>query len=136
MSPEDSLTMALVGMLDSKQMNNKTKNSKSKKEKEKEGKKTDEPKKPLSDEEYKKLKELRIADWKKKVPNADKSKTKEVDGHTYHFVPNVEVKRECGPSTKNPTIMRTLSSQLNPSLISLIMTKGSWIMSKVLGMDW
>ena len=87
MSPEDSMVLALVGLLDSKQKNGKTNNSKKKSNNKdsKDSDKSDEPKKRLSDEEYKKLKESRIADWKKQSPKSGESKSKEVDGRTYHF---------------------------------------------------
>ena len=85
MSPEDTMMMTLVWIIDAKQKNGKTKNNKTKQEKGKEKEKPKDPKKQLTGEECKKLKESRIVDWMKKAPKPGKPKAKEVDGCTYHF---------------------------------------------------
>ena len=84
MSPEDAMVMTLFGLLEGK-TKKKGGKSNNEKDKEKTDPKPDNEKKKLTDEEYKKLKESRIAEWKKKAPKKGVSTTKEVDGRTYHF---------------------------------------------------
>jgi hypothetical protein len=91
MSQEDTMVMALVGLIEKSNNNGKQRNGKSTKsnkaEKDKgKGEKSDkDSKKPLTSEEKAKLKESKIPDWKKEAPKDGEATSKEVQSRTYHW---------------------------------------------------
>jgi hypothetical protein len=89
MSPEDTMVMALVNMIEDSKPST-TGNGKSNKEKKKsnDNDATDTAatdKKPLTDEEKAKRKESKIPDWKKVAPKEGESNSIEKDGRTYFW---------------------------------------------------
>ena len=87
-SPEDSMIMALVSMIEQKSSNTKNKNIKKKDSEKKvsqKDKENEEPKKQLTDEERAKRKDSRYPEWKKTAPKDGESKEKIVNERTYYW---------------------------------------------------
>jgi hypothetical protein len=86
MSPEDTMVMALVNLLEDKDSNssNETK-TKPKSTNPSTDKESKPEKKPLSNEEKAKRRDAKIPDWKKVPPKEGESSTIVKDNRTYHY---------------------------------------------------